>query len=83
MHERTGSHTAGRTIRAFHSVLPYSNWEWGRVVQSESLLSIRLGLQSALLKLRDVPQANHRRRHHKLGSGRKNPSERGYQEPAL
>jgi hypothetical protein len=24
----------------FHSVLPYSNWEWGRVVQSESLLSI-------------------------------------------
>ena len=26
----------------FHSVLPYSNWEWGRVVQSESLLSIRL-----------------------------------------
>ncbi|MCD4674171.1 MAG: hypothetical protein K8R77_16025 [Anaerolineaceae bacterium] len=34
-----------------HSVLPYSNWEWGRVVQSESLLAIRLGLQSALIKL--------------------------------
>jgi hypothetical protein len=39
-----------------HSVLPYSNWEWGRVVQSESLLAIRLGLQSALVKLGHVPQ---------------------------
>mgnify|MGYP001252704432 FL=1 len=34
-----------------HSVLPYSNWEWGRVAQSESLSAVRLGLQSALLKL--------------------------------
>lgn len=39
-----------------HSVLPYSNWEWGRVVQSESLLAIRLGLQSALEKLGYVPK---------------------------
>ena len=39
-----------------HSVLPYSNWEWGRVVQSESLLAMRLGLQSTLLKLGYVPQ---------------------------
>ena len=38
-----------------HSVLPYSNWEWGRVVQSESLLAIRLGLQSALAQLGHVP----------------------------
>ena len=38
-----------------HSVLPYSNWEWGRIAQSESLLSIRLGLQSALMKLGHVP----------------------------
>jgi len=30
-----------------HSVLPYSNWEWGRVVQTESLLAIRLGVQSS------------------------------------
>ncbi len=30
-----------------HSVLPYSNWEWGRVAQSESLLALRLGIQSA------------------------------------
>lgn len=39
-----------------HSVLTYSNWEWGRVVQSESLLAIRLGLQSALVKLGHVPK---------------------------
>lgn len=34
-----------------HCVLPYSNWEWGRVVQSESINAVRLGLQSTLLKL--------------------------------
>lgn len=39
-----------------HSVLPYSNWEWGRVAQSESLLAIRLGIQSALFKLGHVPK---------------------------
>jgi hypothetical protein len=39
-----------------HSVMTYSNWEWGRVVQSESLLAIRLGLQSALVKLGSVPK---------------------------
>lgn len=39
-----------------HSVLSYSNWEWGRVVQSESLLAIRLGLQSTLVKLGYVPK---------------------------
>jgi len=41
-----------------HSVQPYSNWEWGRVVQSESWLSIRLGLQSTLIKLGGVPKAH-------------------------
>jgi hypothetical protein len=68
----------------FHSVLPYSNWEWGRVVQSESLLSIRLGLQSTLLKLGYVPQA-HQTDHttaatHQLGLAEreKSPQERGY-----
>ncbi|MEZ4707600.1 MAG: hypothetical protein R3A44_10355 [Caldilineaceae bacterium] len=30
-----------------HCVLPYSNWEWGRVEQSESLSAVRLGLQTA------------------------------------
>jgi hypothetical protein len=39
-----------------HNVLPYSNWEWGRVAQSESLLAIRLGLQSALVKLGYIPK---------------------------
>lgn len=39
-----------------HCVLAYSNWEWGRVVQSESLGAVRLGLQSSLLKLGYVPQ---------------------------
>ena len=38
-----------------HAVLPYSNWEWGRVVQSESLGAVRLGLQSALVKLGYLP----------------------------
>lgn len=73
----------------FHSVLPYSNWEWGRVVQSESLLSIRLGLQSALLKLGRVPQA-HQTDHttaatHKLGLAdrEKSVQERGYNEEYL
>jgi hypothetical protein len=73
----------------FHSVLPYSNWEWGRVVQSESLLSIRLGLQSTLVKLGYVPQA-HQTDHttaatHKLGLADRqtNPQERGYNEEYL
>jgi len=39
-----------------HCVLPYSNWEWGRVVQSESLGAVRLGLQSALVKLGHLPR---------------------------
>lgn len=39
-----------------HCVLPYSNWEWGRIAQSESLSAVRLGLQSSLRKLGYVPQ---------------------------
>ena len=39
-----------------HSVLPYSNWEWGRIAQSESLAAVRLGVQSTLRKLGAVPQ---------------------------
>jgi hypothetical protein len=39
-----------------HCVLPYSNWEWGRVAQSESLSAVRLGLQSSLRKLGYVPE---------------------------
>jgi transposase InsO family protein len=39
-----------------HSVLPYSNWEWGRIGQSESLAALRLGLQSTLVKLGYLPE---------------------------
>ena len=38
-----------------HCVLPYSNWEWGRIAQSESLPAVKLGVQSTLLKLGYVP----------------------------
>jgi len=39
-----------------HSVLTYSNWEWGRIAQSESLAAIKSGVQSTLRKLGYVPQ---------------------------
>jgi hypothetical protein len=38
-----------------HSVLSYSNWQWGVICHSESLLSLRRGLQTALLQLGRVP----------------------------
>jgi hypothetical protein len=38
-----------------HCVLPYSNWEWGAIAQSESLLALQRGLQSSLLKVGYVP----------------------------
>lgn len=72
-----------------HSVLPYSNWEWGRVVQSESLLAIRLGLQSTLVKLGHVPQIhqtdNSTAATHTLSVGEsgKTLKERGFNEEYL
>jgi len=72
-----------------HSVLPYSNWEWGRVVQSESLLAVRLGLQSALVKLGHVPKIhqtdNTTAATHKLGPEvrEKSIDERGFNEEYL
>jgi hypothetical protein len=39
-----------------HCVLPYSNWEWGAIAQSESLLALQRGLSSTLLKLGYVPE---------------------------
>jgi DNA-binding transcriptional regulator YiaG len=39
-----------------HSVLPYSNWEWGRIAQSESLAALHSGLRSSLVKLGYVPR---------------------------
>lgn len=38
-----------------HSVLTYSNWEWGTIAQSESLLALRHGLQTTLVQLGHVP----------------------------
>ena len=37
-------------------VLPYSNWQWVTVCRSESLMSIRRGLQAALFRLGSVPE---------------------------
>jgi transposase len=39
-----------------HSVLPYSNWNWASVCLSESLLSLRRGLQDSLYELGKVPR---------------------------
>lgn len=38
-----------------HSVLTYSNWEWGTICHSESLLALRNGLQATLVQLGHVP----------------------------
>jgi transposase InsO family protein len=38
-----------------HVVLPYSNWQWAVPCRSESLLSLRIGLQAALQALGGVP----------------------------
>jgi hypothetical protein len=38
-----------------HSVLPYSNWEWATVCQSESMAALRRGVQSTLFRLGRVP----------------------------
>ncbi|MEE8462248.1 MAG: IS21 family transposase [Acidobacteriota bacterium] len=72
-----------------HSVLPYSNWESGRVAQSESLLAIRVGIQSALMKLGHVPKIhqtdNSTAATHKLGGTEREKSwkERGFNQEYL
>ena len=38
-----------------HCVLTYSNWEWGTICHSESLLALRRGIQAALFRLGHVP----------------------------
>lgn len=49
---------AGQAMRhlLIHCVLPYSNWEWGRIAQSESLAAVGMGLQSSLVKLGYLPE---------------------------
>jgi len=39
-----------------HVVLPYSNWQWARACLSESYLSLKVGLQSALFELGGCPR---------------------------
>jgi hypothetical protein len=39
-----------------HPVLPYSNWEWATVCQSESMAALRRGVQAALVQLGRRPQ---------------------------
>jgi len=41
-----------------HNVLVYSNWEWGTVAQSESLLAVSRSFQSAVLELGHLPKAH-------------------------
>lgn len=38
-----------------HSVLAYSNWEWGTVCHSESLFALKQGVQATLFRLGRVP----------------------------
>ena len=56
-----------------HSVLTYSNWEWATRCQSESLLSLRHGLQESLHRLGAVPERlqidNSSAATHRVGSG--------------
>ena len=39
-----------------HSILPFSKWQWATICHSESIASIRDGLQGALFQLGFVPQ---------------------------
>ena len=56
-----------------HAVLPYSNWSWATRCQSESLLSLRHGLQEALHQLGRVPERlqmdNSSAATHRIGAG--------------
>lgn len=49
---------AGEAFRHLlcHPVLPYSNWEWVTVCQSESMAALKRGMQAALFQLGRVPQ---------------------------
>ena len=53
-----GVTVAGEPFRHMicHSVLPFSNWQWVTVCQSESMTSIRRGVQAALFQLGHVPR---------------------------
>ena len=56
-----------------HVVLPYSNWQWATRCHSESLLSLRAGLQDALFRLGKAPPIfqvdNSSAATHQIGTG--------------
>lgn len=58
-----------------HPVLPYSNWEWVTVCQSESMAAIKRGVQTALFQLGRVPSwhqtDNSTAATHKLADGKR------------
>ncbi len=39
-----------------HCVLTYSNWSWATICHSESMLALRIGVQSALFRLGRMPK---------------------------
>ncbi len=62
-----------------HQVLPYSNWEWGTLCLSESLLALRRGMQSALFELGRIPKVhqtdNSTSATHRLDTGKRDFNE--------
>lgn len=66
-----------------HPVLPYSNWEWATVCSSESLMALRVGVQSALFQLGRVPEwhqtDNSTAATHRPTEGKKRPFNDEYQ----
>ncbi|MCP4680236.1 MAG: IS21 family transposase [Deltaproteobacteria bacterium] len=58
-----------------HCVLPFSNWEWGTICLSESLMAVRRGVQTSLFRLGRVPRFlqtdNLSAATHDLGSGKR------------
>jgi len=87
----THANELGITIarRAFphllaHAVLPYSNWEWAVPCQSESVLSLKLGVQEAYWRLGGVSAQLQTDQSstatHRLKRGK---SERGFNEEYL
>lgn len=41
-----------------HCVLPYSNWEWGYIAQSESVVAVREAVQRSVQKLGAAPEVH-------------------------
>jgi transposase InsO family protein len=58
-----------------HPMLPYSNWEWATVCQSESMMAIKRGVQEAAFQLGKLPRHhqtdNSTAATHRLGNGKR------------